>query len=58
VAEFIVPEVAMYLISALLLAIAFPSLSLIEIERLSVGIVLKGFETLVNSRIASKSGLT
>ena len=40
-----------------MLAIPFPFLSVIKIWTESVGFVLKGFDILVKSTVASKSGL-
>lgn len=52
------PNTATYWIELLLVAIELPAESVMEIVKLAVGLVLSGLYILVNSRIASKSGLT
>ena len=51
------PNVATYCISVLLVAMSFPSTSVIVIETLSVGFVLIGLDTSLKSIVASKLGL-
>lgn len=58
VADVIEPAAATYWMPVLRVAIELLLLSRIRIDRLSVGLMLSGFEILVNVTMALKAGLT